>query len=147
MIVACEGLETDGDLADPVKAMNYTMRSLALHWLSVHEAVKAHSKHLKVLTEQTAPALVGAFGIGPDVAGELLAAASDNTDRIRSVSAFAKLCGVAPISASSGKTSGRYRINRGGNCWANAALYRAVIVRMRWHEPTIAYVKKRTADG
>ena len=33
------------------------------------------------------------------------------------------------------------------NRQANAALYRAVIVRMRWHEPTILYVKKRTADG
>ena len=54
---------------------------------------------------------------------------------------------MAPIPASSGKTSGRYRINRGGNRQANAALYRAVIVRMRWHEPTIAYVKKRTAEG
>ena len=54
---------------------------------------------------------------------------------------------MSPIPASSGKTSGRYRINRGGNRQANSALYRAVIVRMRWHEPTIAYVKKRTAEG
>ena len=37
--------------------------------------------------------------------------------------------------------------NRGGNRQANAALYRAVIVRMRWHAPTIAYVERRTADG
>jgi len=147
LIIACAELGTDGDLADPVVAMKYTLSSLANRWLVVHKEVKTHSKHLKVLTEQTAPALVEAFGIGPDVAGELLVAAGDNTDRIRSESAFAKLCGVAPIPASSGKTSGRYRINRGGNRQANAALYRAVIVRMRWHEPTIAYVKKRTADG
>jgi transposase len=147
LIVACAELNTDGDLVNPVVAMNYTLRSLANRWLEIHEEVKIHSKHLKRLTEQTAPALVAAFGIGPDTAGELLVAAGDNFDRIRSESAFAKLCGVAPIPASSGKTSGRYRINRGGNRQANAALYRAVIVRMRWHEPTIAYVKKRTADG
>jgi hypothetical protein len=30
---------------------------------------------------------------------------------------------------------------------ANAALYRAVIVRMRWHAPTMAYVERRTAQG
>jgi len=30
---------------------------------------------------------------------------------------------------------------------ANAALYRVAIVRMRSHEPTLAYVKKRTKDG
>jgi transposase len=147
LIVACTELNTDGDLTNPATAMNYTLRSLANRWLGVHEELKVHSRHLKRLTEQTAPALVGAFGIGPDTAGELLVAAGDNVERIRSESAFAKLCGVAPIPASSGKTSGRYRINRGGNRQANAALYRTVIVRMRWHEPTIAYVKKRTADG
>jgi len=29
----------------------------------------------------------------------------------------------------------------------NSALFRCVIVRMRWHEPTIAYVQRRTAEG
>ena len=29
----------------------------------------------------------------------------------------------------------------------NAALYRVVIVRMRWHQPTIDYVARRTAEG
>ena len=50
------------------------------------------------------------------------------------------------IPASSGKTH-RFRLNRGGNRQANAALYRVAIVRMRSHEPTLAYVKKRTKDG
>ena len=73
--------------------------------------------------------------------------AGDNRDRIRSEAAFAKMCGACPIPAGSGKTNGRHRLNRGGNRQANAALYRAVIVRMRWHEPTIAYVARRTAEG
>lgn len=30
---------------------------------------------------------------------------------------------------------------------ANAALYRVVIVRMRAHQPTLDYVKRRTAEG
>lgn len=38
-------------------------------------------------------------------------------------------------------------MNRGGNRQANAAFYRVAIVRMRSHEPTLAYVKKRTKDG
>jgi hypothetical protein len=45
------------------------------------------------------------------------------------------------------ETNGRHRLNEGGNRQANAALYRAVIVRMRWHAPTIAYVQRRTAQG
>ncbi len=47
----------------------------------------------------------------------------------------------------SGKANGRHRLNRGGNRQGNAALYRAVIVRMRWHQPTIDYVTRRTAEG
>ena len=53
----------------------------------------------------------------------------------------------SPLPAGSGKTNGRHRLNRGGNRQANAALSRAVIVRMRWHAPTIAYVERRTKEG
>ena len=78
---------------------------------------------------------------------------SDGVDRvlgqygIRSEAAFAKLCGACPIPASSGMTTGRHRLNRGGHRHANAALYRAVIIRMRYHQPTVDYVARRTADG
>ncbi|MEV1003493.1 transposase [Nonomuraea sp. NPDC050202] len=58
----------------------------------------------------------------------------DNPERIRSQAAFAKLAGVAPIPASSGTTT-RHRLNRGGHRQLNAALYRVVIVRMRFHQP------------
>jgi hypothetical protein len=34
-----------------------------------------------------------------------------------------------------------------GNRQANAALYRVVIVRMRSHQPTLDYVRRRTAEG
>ena len=44
-------------------------------------------------------------------------------------------------------TSGRHRLHRGGHRQANAALYRTVIVRMRFHQPTIDYVARRTAEG
>ena len=60
----------------------------------------------------------------------LLVAAGDNPDRLRSEAAFALLCGVAPLEASSGKTV-RHRLNRGGNRQANKALYHVVI--RAWH--------------
>ena len=44
-------------------------------------------------------------------------------------------------------TTGRHRLNRGGHRHANAALYRAVIVRMRDHQPTVDYLARRTAYG
>jgi len=41
----------------------------------------------------------------------------------------------------------RHRLNRGGHRHANSALYRAVIVRLQYHEPTRAYLGRRTAEG
>ena len=70
----------------------------------------------------------------------------DNPERIRSEAAFAKLCGTCPIPASSGQTS-RHRLYRGGHRQANAALYPLAIVRMRFHQPTINYVARRTTEG
>lgn len=148
LVLACaEFANTLDDPADPVAAMRYLLGSLARRWLSLHDEIKAHFKLLDQATKAAAPDLVEAFGIGPDVAAEMLVTAGDNTDRVRTEAAFAKLCGVCPIPAGSGKTNGRHRLNRGGNRQANAALYRTVIVRMRWHEPTITYVQRRTAEG
>ncbi len=77
----------------------------------------------------------------------MLTTSGDNRSRIKSEAAFAKMCGACPISAGSGMTNSRHRLNRGGNRQANATLYRVVIVRMRWHQPTIDYVTRRTTEG
>ncbi len=146
LITACAAL-AGGPPYDPLRATHYVLRSLADRWLALHNEIKAHTRHLKKITEETAPQLTAAFGIGFDCAAELLIAAGDNGNRIRGEAAFAKLCGVCPIPASSGRTTGRHRLNRGGNRQANAALYRIVIVRMRWHKPTIEYVIRRTGEG
>jgi transposase len=71
----------------------------------------------------------------------------DNPERIRSEAAFAKLCGVAPQPASSGRSTGRHRLSRSGDRAANSALYIVTIVRIRHHEPTRRYVERRTAEG
>lgn len=124
--------------------MRHVLGSLARRWLSLHEAVKIHSRLLKVQTRGAAPRLIEAIGDGLDIAAEMLITAGDNSTRIPSEAAFAKMCGACPIPAGSGKTNGRHRLNH----QANAALYRAIIVRMmRWHEPTIAYVSRRTAEA
>ena len=98
------------------------------------------------MAEWRAPEMVAAHGIGAATAAEMLVLVGDNPQRIRSEAAFAKLCGACPIPASSGKTS-RHRLNRGGHRQANAALHRVVVVRMRSHQPTLDYVRRRTAGG
>lgn len=98
------------------------------------------------LIEQAVPALLQLQGIGPDSAAALLIAAGDNPDRLRGEASFAALCGASPVEASSGKTN-RRRLNRGGNRQANAALFRAVLSRLRWDPATQEYLKRRTAEG
>jgi transposase len=104
------------------------------------------SGELERLTAIAAAPLVGLFGVGADSAGALLVAAGDNPDRLHSEAAFSMLCGSSPIPASSGKTT-RHRLNRGGDRQANAALYRIVVVRLRWHQPTQDYMARRIKQG
>ena len=101
---------------------------------------------LSRLTSQASPALVSIFGIGPDTAEALLATAGSNPERLHSEAAFAALCGVSPISASSGKTN-RHRLDRGGDRQANAALHRIVVVRLRYDKRTKEYMRRRTGGG
>ena len=50
-----------------------------------------------------APGLLSLYGVGPDTAAMLLIAAGDHPERLRSEAAWAHMCAVAPIPASSGK--------------------------------------------
>lgn len=145
LINKCAGLRP-GQVTTIMASSKYTQRAIARRWQQLNEEISTHEKVLTQLTTQAAPELSAAFAVGPDTAAEMLIVAGDNPDRIRSEPAFAKLCGVAPIPASSGMTN-RHRLNRGGHRQANAALYRVVIVRMQHHEPTKAYVARRTAEG
>ncbi len=95
---------------------------------------------------KAAPRLVALPGVGPETAGQLLASAGDNPDRLHSEAAFAHLCGAAPVPASSGRTN-RHRLNRGGDRGANNALHTIVLVRMKYDQRTKDYVARRTAEG
>jgi transposase len=122
------------------------LRALANRWLMLDAEIKEHETILETLVRAQAPALMEAPGVSTGIIADMLIVLGDNPQRIRSEAAFAKLCGVCPVPASSGKTS-RHRLNRGGNRRANAALYRVALVRMRHHLPTREYIERRTAEG
>jgi transposase len=130
-----------------VAATKTALRDLARRWKALDQEINKLSRQVKALVELTAPELVGLFGVGAELAGQFLVTAGDNPERIRNEAAFAKLCGVAPQPASSGRTTGRHRLSRSGDRHANSALYTIAIVRMRHHPPTIEYVERRTAQG
>ena len=122
------------------------LRTLARRWQQLQAELDALDTQLQKLVAAAAPTLVALPGVGIDTAGQLLVTAGDNPERLRSEAAFAHLCGVAPIPASSGRTD-RHRLNRGGDRQANHALWRIALVRMHCHPPTRTYVERRTKQG
>ena len=133
---------------DPVThATNVVIRDLARRIQHLNIEMASIDGALVGLIEQTAPSLFALYGVGVDTAASLLVAAGDNPDRLTSERSWAHLCGVTPIPAGSGKTSGRVRLNRGGDRQANAALYRIVLTRMSSDDETRNYVQRRRAQG
>jgi transposase len=132
---------------DPVLyATKLAMRLLGRRVLDIDaDCARLHGE-LADLVKATAPTLLDLHGVGVHTAALLLVAAGDNAERITSEAAFAHLCGVAPIHASSGKVT-RHRLNRGGNRQANHALWRIVFTRMSSDPRTRAYVERRTIEG
>ena len=146
LLTRCAGLRP-GPLDTPTASAKHTLRALARRWMALTEEMAIHDQHLTRLTTETSPTLREGFGVGAHTAAQMLIIFGDTPDRIRSEAAFAKLCGACPIPASSGMTTGRHRLYRGGHRQANAALHRTVVVRMRLHQPTVDDVARRTAGG
>jgi transposase len=98
------------------------LRRLAGRWHDLNAEITDLDTQLAALVKQARPDLLAIKGIGVETAAQLLSTCGDNPDRLYSEAAFASLCGVSPVPASSGKTT-RHRLNRGGDRQANRALY------------------------
>jgi len=119
---------------------------LARRYEALEHETKSLSAQIAILVGATCPALLDLYGVGPEIAATLLVAAGDNAHRIRTEAAFARLCGVAPMDASSGRQV-RHRLCRLGNRQANRALHTLVVVRLRTHDASRAYMARRLAEG
>ena len=131
---------------DVTTVTKLTLRTLARRALSLEEEVKEIDRLLKALVAETAPELNAIDGVGTDVASAILVAAGDNPERLKSESTFAKLCGVSPLDASSGKQE-RHRLNRSGDRQANSALWHIVFTRMVNDPRTNHYIQRRMKEG
>ncbi|MEV4418306.1 IS110 family transposase [Catellatospora sp. NPDC049609] len=146
LVAACARLRAGDDLSDATTGVKAALVAVARRVTQLDAEIAASDARLGQLLAAAAPTTMALKGIGPDHAGQLLATAGANPERLRGEAAFAHLCGVAPIPASSGKTN-RHRLHRGGDRDANRALHLAVVVRMRYCQRTRAYVTRRTTDG
>jgi hypothetical protein len=131
---------------DPVVATRISLKSLARRILDLNDEIADLDALIEPLVHELAPQLLATCCIGTETAGQLLVTFGDNPARIRSEPAFAMLCGVAPLPASSGMTQ-RHRLNRGGDRQANRALHMIAISRLRVDERTKIYAAKKTAEG
>ena len=134
-----------GHLGSTTGAPKAALKTLARRVRSLDDEIAGLDSDLGYLVEAIAPTLVSHVGVGTDVAGQLLVSAGDNPSRLKSSAAFAHLCGVAPVPASSGRTT-RQRVNQGGGRHANAACYRITLCRLRHDDTTRAYRARRAAE-
>jgi transposase len=135
-----------GDIV--IHATKTTALILARRIHALDDELATIDEQLAPIVKAAAPELLNIFGVGIDTAAVLLVTAGDNPERITSEGAWAMLCGIAPIPASSGKIDNRFRLNTGGDRHANNAIWRIVITRLGQHEPrTVAYMTRRLAEG
>ena len=125
---------------------NGPVESIRVLKIARNSAVKQRTQVSALVTTTAPPALLAEVGVGINIAADLLITIGDNPHRIRNEASFAALCGTSPVDASSGLQQ-RHRLNRGGDRQANAALHRAIIVRLRYHQPTRQYMTRRLAQG
>jgi len=132
---------------DPVLyATKVSLTALGRRVILLEDEIAGVDELLSELVTTCAPEMLELFGVGIDTAATLLVTAGDNPERLRSEAAWAHLCGVAPIEASSGKVT-RHRLDRGGDRNANQALWRIVMTRLSSDQRTRAYMERRTKEG
>lgn len=139
------GCEVAGPVNAPEHAAIAALRRLGHRVMMLDDEIRDADHDLQALVDSTAPTLRALPGVGIHVAAQLLVSCGQN-DRIRSSAALARLFGIAPVPASSGKTN-RWRLHRGGDRQANRAIYTMTITRLAHHEPTKTYRNRRRNEG
>ena len=123
------------------------LKLLARQWAGAEELSGELEREVASLVSREYPSLVGAPCVGAVTAARIVLAAGSNPERMRGEAAFSMLCGTSPIPASSGKSSGRHRLNRGGDRQANRAIHEIARARMAHDPRTRAYIEKKISEG
>jgi len=98
------------------------------------------------LVDASGTGLTGLFGVGPVIAGRILAEVGE-VARFATKDAFASYNGTAPIDASSGEQV-RHRLSRAGNRRINHALHMMAVVQIRYPDtPGRRYYERKRREG
>lgn len=129
-----------------VRQVLLALKMLAQRHRFLTQQTQLLENELRDLVAEVNLNLLSARGVGPVTAAQLLLTAGGNPERLASEASFAALCGTAPVPASSGKTT-RYRLSRGGDRHANAALHTIATVRMSSDPRTRDFVEAQRAKN
>lgn len=102
-------------------------------------------REISALVKAKAPQLLELPGCGVLSAAKLLAETA-GAERFATDAKLARLAGVAPIPASSGKRV-RHRLDRGGNRQLNCALHRIAVAQGRAHPAARQFLARKEAEG
>ena len=113
-------------------------------------ALDARIKYIGIqiaaLVTASGTGLTALFGVGPVIAGRLLAEAGD-VARFATKDAFASYNGTAPIDVSSGGQI-RHRLSRAGNRRINHALHMMAVTQIRYpNTPGRQYYERKRREG
>lgn len=110
--------------------------------------IKNLDRQLPDLLEALGCTLTELCGVGVVTAMELHVEIGDPL-RFHSEAEFARWCGSAPVSLSSGEGDGpprRHRLDLGGNRHVNSILHIVHVTQARCHPPARAYIDKKTTS-
>lgn len=145
LVDRCRRLRANAASSCEERSTITALGSIARRIVFLEQEAKELETELGVIVARVCPELLAEQGVGVITAAELINAWS-HQGRIRSEAAFAKLCGTAPLPASSGKTI-RHRLNRHDDRRANRALHAIITTRKRVHTNTRDYRQRRTTEG
>jgi transposase len=137
-------------LVRPKDDVSRERKALALQHLgdvrSLDRRIKAARDRIAAMVEASGTGLVNLYGVGPLVAGRVLAEVGD-VGRFPTKDHFATYNGTAPIDVSSGEQV-RHRLSRSGNRRVNHALHIMAVVQIRNPKSDgRAYYERKRTEG
>jgi transposase len=133
--------------SDPIDAANVARAAREL-LRSIRSQVRRATeleREIAAMVKAKAPGLLAMPGCGSLSAAKILAETA-GAERFASDAKLARLAGVAPVPASSGRRD-RHRLDRGGNRQLNCALHRIAVTQGRVHPPAREFLARKQAEG
>jgi transposase len=145
LIKRCRSLRPAAIREPQLQATALALKSCARRVELATSEAKTLERELRRRLRARCAWLLALPGVGP-ISAACVVVAWSHPGRLKSEAAFARLGGAAPIPASSGNVV-RYRLDRGGDRKLNRALHQIIVSRHKCDPRTIAYIKRRQAEG